>query len=376
VAVALIALAVVDQVFVAVFPARGPAESPGGPLSRYMADWSLPEAEALFARAIGNPGQVVLFGSSELSSSYGNEPFRFFPERRGVPLLAVGGGGAQSLTILTVLLRHQEKIGPQSRIVVMLSPWWFLNPGSEAGAVRRFTPPGALSKIYFDREIAMEHKRPLEVFAREKMHQINPPPIELALYRYAFLRTPVVEEIVRFARVTLPEFVRKHSRVYRERWPQHFVFDESVNSAEAVDWPTELEEWKKKNLEHSRSNPFGFADSSWPDFKGTVPRDLKEPASVRTELHDLEVLAEFLSSRGANVLFVMQPLNALAYQKLERFDSVKRDVAAVFVKNKISYVDFLSRPYEREMLIDLAHPSSYGWAMMNLEIENWLRGLK
>lgn len=376
VVVALSALAVVDQLFVAIFPAHPPVESLGGPISRYMADWALPEAEALFARAIEKSGQIVLFGSSELSSSYGNEPFRFFPERRGVPLLAVGGGGAQSLTILTVLLRHQEKIGPQSRVVVMLSPWWFLNPGSEAGAFRRFTPASALSKIYFDRDLAAEHKRPLEVFAREKMHQINPPPLELILYRYAFLRTPFVEELVRFARVTLPEFVRRHSRIYQDRWPQQFVFDETVKSAGTVDWPSELAELKKKNLEHSLTNAYGFADSSWPDFRATVPRELKAPASVATELQDLEVLAQFLRSRQVPALFIMQPLNALAYQKLERFDSVKRDVAEIFVKNQMSYVDFLSRPYERELLIDLAHPSSYGWARMNLEIENWLRGLK
>ena len=370
---AMLLLTAADQV-IGFFLKPDPGPAAGGSLSRYMFNWGLPEAETLFRQALGSANQIVMFGSSELSSSYGNEPFLFFPQKRGVPLLAIGAGGAQSLTILTLLLQHQDLVQPGARIVVMLSPWWFLNPGTEAGAFRRFTPPSALAKIYFDPAIAPQFKAPLVQFMHDKMYQINPPSLEMLLFRYPWLSP--LNGFVHFVRVELPEFVRAHSRIYQARWPSRFEFVAAPTAAAPFDWNAELAARKKENQEHSTSNSFGFADTSWPSYKGTVPRELKNPAPAMTEIHDLEVLAEFLRSRQVKALFFMQPLNRLAYQKMERFEGVQRDVATVLAKNGMKYVDYLTLPFEKEMLVDLAHLSSYGWARANQEIETWRETVK
>jgi poly-D-alanine transfer protein DltD len=371
---ALALLVALDRAVVAVWPDHNGRISVD--VSFYMPNWVSDESAPLVQHVLNEPHDILLFGSSELSSVYGVEPFELFPKKRGVPLLAVGAGGAQSLTILTVLLEHEKQLGPWSRIVVMLSPWWFLNPGTDAHAIRQYTSTTALLNIAANKNLPEKFKAPIETFLREKMQNINPPTAEMMLLRYPSLQTPVVEKLVHEMRVSLPDFVREHSRIYQAYFKRDFNFNDRASKDPSFNWEQALAEAKTFYTEHSKSNEYGFIDTSWPSYKGTVPRDLQAPRPEMTELHDLQTLVEFLKYKNVPVLFVMQPLNHLAYRKLERFDALKGEIAKVMQDTGTHYVDYLSAPPETEMLIDLAHLSSYGWLKVDREIENWLESLK
>lgn len=375
VVVALIVLIVLDRVCgFFIFPAHSVVPEANYKLSGYVRNWSIPSTHDRM-REILKQNDVLIFGSSELTSKTGREPFVFLPEYLGHSAMAFGGGGAQSLTILTNLLANRDLLGSKSKIVIMLSPWWFLTGGTEASTFREFTHAESLARIAADAGIPESTKEPLYRFIKHQLHHLTPPTLEMLAFRFPGTEVGL-RDLIETVRFEIPEFVRAHSQIYQNHLLRKYVAvaDKPVRSD--FDWEVELNRAERDKNSQSHSNEFGFLDAQWPSYKGTVPRDLHEPDPGDNELRDLEVLVQFLRDQNVPALFIQQPLNNLAYRKLERFDRVRDRISEIMNQNQMHYVDYLSLEYQKAMLVDLAHLSVYGWLKVDRDIQIWLETLR
>jgi D-alanine transfer protein len=373
--VALLILVVIDQVLgFLIFPAHSSPREVRYKLSGYVRNWNIASTPDRM-REILKQNNVLIFGSSELTSKTGREPYVFLPEHMGQTAMAFGGGGAQSLTILTNLLANRDLLSSKSRIVIILSPWWFLTSGTEASTFREFTHAEALAKIAADAGIAESTKEPLYRFMKRQLHHLTPPTFEMLAFRFPGFEVGL-RDLIEDVRFTIPEFVREHSRIYQSRLTRTYLPATEKLTRTDFNWEQELRKAEVDKEQNSRSNQYGFLDLQWPNYKNTVPRELHEPDPESNEVKDLEVLVRFLHEQNVPALFIQQPINALAYLKIERFDPVRERINELMTENQMHYVDYLSLDYQKTMLVDLAHLSAYGWLKVDRDIQIWLETLR
>jgi D-alanine transfer protein len=336
-------------------------------------NWSDPQARPTFEHFLEN-NELVLFGSSELSEPVPEVVHRFFPEELHRPLFAFGAAGAQSLIILIQLMDHHRLLNKDTKLVVILSPWWFLTRGTHPGAMNSFVDRGTLARIYFDPEIPETNKAPLKSYMDKRLHEFSSPGLERLLFRMNPKPDSLFGRFAWFFTVGFPQWLHNHS-VYYSRYvhPEYIYPEHDSNVALKYSWERGLEKTKAEQQKISSSNEYGFEDSVWENYKGTVPRELKFPQSDSSELEDLKALVSFLKFKGVHALFINQPINPLAYTHLERFQKLNANVAEVMRAGNMHYVDFMSLPYEKGTLKDLAHFSAYGWLLTNVHIETWLK---
>ena len=104
----------------------------------YNYDFGL-ESEYSFYNALNDSNSIVLMGSSELTQSDTNRamPFNFIPKNSHFNLLAIGIGGNQCFSIYTQLYSARKYLN-NSKIVIIISPNWFINRYSVGTSLASF----------------------------------------------------------------------------------------------------------------------------------------------------------------------------------------------------------------------------------------------
>ena len=125
-------------------------------------------------------------------------------------------------------------------------------------------------------------------------------------------------------------------------------------------------------------NPYAVRDEFFGKYLRTVPAGgktawLPQPLTGRDELRELDALMALLRGRGVDALFVMQPLHPLVFKDLDRFEPVRREVAALCGRYAMRCMDMYGAPFEVGTLRDVQHLGELGWLRVNQKIAETFR---
>lgn len=314
----------------------------------------------------------MIFGSSELWAQTAYLPSHYLPRVVGQDVLTFGHQGNQSLTYLINLMDFHRDIDENSRLVFLISPCWFYGRGLETHAFFEYIQPEALLKIRYDQEIPEIFKQPIAAYLKRSSTQINGLVAEKFAYQAPKFMSDPLEPVISFFKVSVPQWLRSHSRMYRElaftkrQAPFHNF------AGIGIDWEQSYRRARALVLSSTNNNEFGIQNRIWAEhIQGTVPRPHKPPKMDGHEIADLKALVTFLAHKKAHALFIMQPINRNVYTGSENFAPMSKEIAQLMKANNMDYVDFTTMPFEKVWMDDILHMSDFGWLKMDEVIAKW-----
>lgn len=310
-------------------------------------------------------GTLVVLGSSELSSNdLRFVPYRFFPSELKVPTLAYGHALFQSYGILSLLESMSDSLGPNTRLVIMLSPSWF----GEEGRLPRSAFAEHVTGPVWDRL----WDKPNE---REQMQNWVLDNASFGLFW--LIANGQVSEL----KDKLSLWWHDRTRPHADNAPATVVkapAGSGAAPARQIAWPASARltrfDWDDMDDEAravekklGSNNPFAVRDENY----DTYLKFLSEPAHNwfgdgdpinSQELGDVSRVMALLQKRKVRAYFVLQPLNPNLVLDIERFDATAAAISGMCARYRMGCLDLYGIPFEPGMLRDDQHLAELGWA--------------
>lgn len=299
-----------------------------------------------FGQALATGERWIVLGSSELTSSdLRFISYKFLSEELSQPVLAYGHAHFQSQGMYFLLASHAQRLSPQSRVVILLSPGWFDTRGLSRGAFKEHVLP-LLPRLIESPEARKE----LAAWARRRG---NGEIVRATINEWAFDLRSRVESQGRqlFTAAQLP--------------PAHPAIS-LARARPTADWLALKQQAIALEQEHMSSNPYGvrqdyldkYLTDLTPDRKNAFPTNFDS----LIELDNLERLMTLLSDRGVQALFILQPLNPLVFRDLDRFQAVQERIRDLCGTHNMHCLDmYNTQPYQVGTLRDGQHLGEVGW---------------
>ncbi|KMM25085.1 hypothetical protein L540_02525 [Bordetella pseudohinzii] len=339
----------------AALPPRDPPQQAvtSGHMANLGADYETQQAAGQrLGQALQHGEAIVMLGSSELTSAdLRFIPYKFLSDELAMPVLAYGHAYFQSLGMYFLLASQEDKLSPQSRVVIMVSPGWFDSRG-------------------LNREAFKEHVLPLlprligHAEAREAMLQWwnRRGNAEVARAAVAELGFKLRGQLAQTLRLWLQPATAASELAAPAPWRR-----------QTVDWTRLRAEATAQETSFMATNPYGVRQDYLDKYLGNLTparllaySDKFEPAA---ELADLERLMALLARRQAKTLFVLQPFNPLVYRDLDRFEATRLRISALCKQYAVACMDMYgAQPYALGTLRDSQHLGELGWLEVSREI--------
>ena len=367
----------------------------------------------LDSRAFDTPGILAVFGSSELNRPALNRPDEFFRRRpTGFDAFTIGRGGTSCL-IITQKIAAVASAARGHKVVIILSPSWFLKDAVTLDAVKGNLAPLQLGSWIFGNGLSDSLKQriarrlldypqaldqqPLITMALESLAQntfpsrlrlaaLTPMGIAQNLFLERVDYCALLREILIFQN---RRALRREERVSGPGPGEPIHWDVLAQRAEerdrergngnqySVGAPT-LEAGQKPPREHGKKKKGVSTEEVDEDAmtaavilkqqqKSPRNRDaefLEELAKAR-EWTDLGLLLSVLKEVGARALFISQPFNGV-YREMNGNSAAARrayyDKLHAFIDpTGFALLDFSEHEEDRYFFNDTGHPSSKAW---------------
>ncbi len=336
------------------------------PLSKYYFDNfdTIPEGISPFSFALKDKKQIVLMGSSELTSSSAYIPYQFFNDSTIFPLIAFGHAFYQSFSMYCNLLAFKEYIEGK-KICIILSPGWFETQGTNTQAFLEFVRPEMLGNIIHQSSYSVAETKPIGDYI------IN----NNALF--AGLSAPM-----EYLSKQHGDFIPFKSSIleHLKESIAHYHFDNKNPSIQSPHITLSEPDWEKNRMrckasfQQTCTNQLGIKDEILKSLLNGE-KDLKKktfsptlPLSQNQEFQDLKLLIGLLKKYKAKPIFVMQGLNPAGYNELNRFDEIEQAISKILAEEKIPYLNLFTsqaEQYQVGILNDLMHMGDLGWNEVN-----------
>jgi D-alanine transfer protein len=294
-------------------------------------------------------GELVILGSSELTTGVEVAPERLFPEACGKSVVSFGSAGFQSLLILLLLAESRANLNPNSKIAIILSPGWFAERGTPSGAFLRFTAPHTIAHLLRDPNLPKEVRTALAREARMRRDEFTglyPDWLYALIPPLAQLETEREENISLGSIKVMP-----------------------VPEAKKFDWDLAIEKWKQDHIALTKGNPFGVYAPYYEKIKSSnPPYSWKVVDIFRTEMKDLFSISQFLKSYGIHAHFILQPVNRRILTELGSFERLFPQVEAQLKRDGHTWKSYFELPYDINILRDSGHFSKYAWVKIQKDL--------
>lgn len=210
---------------------------------------AVPESSALISHALKN-GDLVLFGSSELSNPGETAIQTLYPVACGKRVLAVGRAGFQNLPILKTLAHVRDSLSDKSNVAIILSPVWFTERGTPSEAFLGTLRPHELSDLLRAPDLPATVKSALNLEIQEHRDEFT------GLYPdYLFAVLPA---LARFTAPYAPDF--RGVSFTQEPLPAHQPYD----------WDAAATKWRADLLQKSKAIPLARLPNITTALRNTI----------------------------------------------------------------------------------------------------------
>ncbi len=321
-------------------------------------------------QALASKKSVVLFGSSELTSNSPYQCSRFFRDSLYCSMTSIGHAGNQCMSIMAQLMAF-EQFNEKSKIAIIVSPSWFMDGYAKGTALQPFleyndvemlntalqsdaTFSDALAKYMLSHEtdfrgasVAIDH-------AMDEMKYDSKPQQGIASkmatsIRHQFQRT---EQGNKFVAAIMKDWPDSACRQVNESW-----------------WSALSEKANQRHSEKSNNNTWGVSNEYYDEYlKGDKKKIVAVDHDYNQELEDFRMLVSYVKLRKMNAVFILQPLNPLAYENLQQGDSTVEEVSAIISNSSYPYLNLFTSDtaqYKKPLLDDVMHFGDYGFLLTN-----------
>ena len=326
-------------------------------------------------------GDIMIFGSSELSYQGEEAPYRFFKNKLNKNILAFGFGGTQSLTILAQLSAYySQAMIENGRVVVIISPGWFDDEGTHLDSFLHTMPASLLMRLLYESEAPYEYKKYIQEYIHDNFNELTfPKPIHFA-WNYAFPRKETKVKYLNrvyalLAKVTQYYPYKLYDRYLKSTLPTQPVIAPSNNAHDAsFHWDQLLSDAVRLQVSKATNNPYGITNDYFTTYvqnsikKGKFPQTAPVISSYSKEYRDLLLLIEFCKMFKHKPLFVLLPFNPKAYTHLERYDPLMNNISSTLERAGIPLLNLWKEGDKPGMMADIMHTGAYGWQRINQAI--------
>jgi len=293
-------------------------------------------------------GELVVFGSSELTSPSETAVHRMFPAKCGRPALTLGSQGFQSLPILIKLAEARRYLHPKSQVVVILSPVWFAEHGTPSDAFLRFLNPHQLGILARQEDLPGNVREALAREIRTHFDEFT------GLYPdWLYVTFPALAKLGRERDYSIRE-----TQVTIARPPEPGGFD----------WAAAEEHWKEHLKKMAEGNPWNIDNAIYKRLQKHKPPYKFRPLDPREiEKKDLFAVSELLQAYGVHALFIMQPVHRSIYHKLGGYDRLFQEIEQKLAADGHVFQNLMAEPFDLNILENAAHFSDYTWVRLQKE---------
>ena len=342
----------------------------GLPLRGYLDNYRTePHLAGLLGTALRTGSSVVLLGSSELTSKdTPAKPVIFFNEELGVPLFAIGHAGNQSASLHAQLIAAEAPL-ENARLVIMISPGWFLdNSGRDGTALEAFLeyqPSPSLYRTAFRLKDGDTTVLPIARYLADHQRELG-------------AAQPVVKWITRS---TDPGDRVRYA--FSQPWTWYRVeasMQQMLPPARGTDAPIgpvvmpeiTAAQWEERyakaiaeHLAECTNNTAYVNDAYYAEYVSGATRQVGVvPLEQNREFRDFIGLLDFLKSAQADPLFVLQPLNPYVYTNLRAVDPTVHELRRALGSRGFRTLDLWTSDtarFQPGVLTDVMHLGPLGW---------------
>ncbi|MDO4784497.1 MAG: D-alanyl-lipoteichoic acid biosynthesis protein DltD [Propionibacteriaceae bacterium] len=297
---------------------------------------------------------LLLLGSSELSSPVAQNPVRFLPAKvSDFDLFLSGRGYTQSLHQATML----AAMGPQLRnrkVALIVSPQWFTPDGVSVQAFDEVSSAEALRRVASSPDLPDDlRQRLLDRVSQVRGLAELPGVVSAGLSQALTGRVQAGKAQVAAARFT----------------GDYAVAERAVPVA-SIDWEAELREAEEQGRAAS-SNDLQIEDEYYARYIAPRLAELKDSMSgtdysgPSPEYGDLGLFLDVAHALGIEVLLISTPMHGAwhdyAGYPAERRASYYERIRALASRPGVRVADFSGHEYEPYFLVDVMHLGWKGW---------------
>ena len=389
-------------------------------LPAHMADFASHESPVrltgnqLQTRAFQMPGELPIYGSSELDHHSPNRPDIFFRNRpTGFSVFPVGRAGTSSLVLLQKLAAA-GRVAAGKKIVVFLSASWFAKEEVAKNAALVNLAAPQLGAWIFDSPLSRRLKGRIARRMAAYPDTLKDQPLLAEAVRVLANPTPggrlllaalapvgklqnvlfgaledvvILDEMVRYEQ---PPHVPRHPPSAKPGIaPQPLTPTEPLATGEP-NWNLLAREAEAEDAALNDGNRY----SATTRFATKTPTDrqlrIAPPGSKDTEFQqrlpnsmewtDLVLLMDVMKALKVKGMFISQPFNGV-YTDFGGVDAPARRayykrLARIVSPYGIPIADFSEHEEDRMFFNDSNHPSGKGWVYYNRAIDHFYRGIK
>ncbi|MFN0033099.1 MAG: D-alanyl-lipoteichoic acid biosynthesis protein DltD [Flavobacteriales bacterium] len=327
------------------------------------------------AQALHSKKAIVLFGSSELTSSSPYLTGPFFKDSLQCSLISLGHAGNQCMSIMAQLMAFKH-YNEGARVAIIVSPGWFMDHYARGTALQPFLEYNDVEMINAALSMSEPHGDALARYALQHASDFEgaSKDIDHAMDHYLWKSKP---------HQALLQMISHGIKHHFQRKPKPTYFDGFA----LREWPADAVRYVDENFWHGieaqailqhevlcSNNPWGVNNAYYNKHLKSEKKKIVAVANeYNQELRDFTLLVSYIQSRKMDAVFVMQPLNPLAYENLKTGDATMDAVSEIIHQSGYSYLNLYtsdSTDYQRALLNDVMHFGDYGFLKMNQFIYN------
>jgi len=320
--------------------------------------------------AMAEPDILPIYGSSELSKHFGNEPQRFFSSYpTGFAVSPVGRGGCTSLILGEKIAAAAANAPPERKLAISLSPSWFFHTeahhrwyvGNFSAAQARaliFSPRLSLelkrdfARRMLDYPDSVEHE-PLLAFALQRL--VAGGSADTALFRAV---TPLARVQNALGRIS------DHAAFAWHILRDHELSEAPLRAASPLDWETILASADGDTTGHRAER---MKEQSTHFFGN---RRFVQVLDESREWNDLELLLRVAHELKLDPLLLSIPIDYPYYESVgvtqESLDQYLAHLHALAARYDVALVDFAEHEDDLAFFADHNdHLSARGWLYMD-----------
>lgn len=330
-------------------------------------------------------GDLILLGSSELSSEVNQNPINMFPNNYADYDVSIYGRAyTQSLQHATIL-SNISNIGENDKVAIVISAQWFENSTGIDGS--NFSVNFSEQQFYefFKNEkISKENK----IYYAKRISELlkgSEEYIEERIYSNLYYRDNITSKITLSLLkpyYNLKEYMLKtKDKVQTIKLLQN-LDEKNEKTVKDIDWDEQYEIAEAEAEEKVTNNDIYVEDSYYDKYLRDTYDSLKDrwkdiDLVKSKEMEDYKFLLDTFNEIGVKPLVILMPVNGLYYDHLglveEKRTEFYNTVEEIAKDKGFDVVNLQNKEYEKYYLKDVMHLGWKGWLKVDEEISKYFK---
>lgn len=330
-------------------------------------------------------GDLILLGSSELSSEVNQNPINMFPNNYADYDVSIYGRAyTQSLQHATIL-SNISNIGENDKVAIVISAQWFENSTGIDGS--NFSVNFSEQQFYefFKNEkISKENK----IYYAKRISELlkgSEEYIEERIYSNLYYRDNITSKITLSLLkpyYNLKEYMLKtKDKVQTIKLLQN-LDGKNEKAVKDIDWDEQYEIAEAEAKEKVTNNDIYVEDSYYDKYLRDTYDSLKDrwkdiDLVKSKEMEDYKFLLDTFNEIGVKPLVILMPVNGLYYDHLglveEKRTEFYNTVEEIAKDKGFDVVNLQNKEYEKYYLKDVMHLGWKGWLKVDEEISKYFK---